>query len=102
MRWPEVSEDGEEHFVEDLLSTNGTYLGPSHYRIGEWKLYQLVHGKQVAFGPTECRYEYVGVSTENLGEERVAETVPKDNTSNTFVSLPSSVTALENGAINFL
>ena len=65
----EVSEDGEEHFIEDLSSTNGTQVGPTHYQLCEWKLYQLVHEKQVAFGPVQCVYQYVHVSTMGLGEE---------------------------------
>ena len=64
----EVAEDGEEHFVEDLSSTNGTHIGPHQYPLGDWKLYQLVDGKQISFGPVQCTYEYIGVPAAGLGE----------------------------------
>lgn len=70
----EVAEDGEEHFVEDLSSTNGTHIGPHDYQLGDWKLYQLVDGKQISFGPVQCTYEYIGVKAAGLGELETQQT----------------------------
>lgn len=59
-----------EHFIEDLDSTNGTHLGYSHYPLGAWKLYQLVHKKMVAIGPATCTYQYIeSIPKIGLGEE---------------------------------
>ena len=70
----ETSDDGAEHFIEDLDSTNGTHLGPSHYPLGAWKLYQLIHKKIVAIGPAACTYQYHDQITQgNLGEDEESE-----------------------------
>ncbi len=66
----ETSDDGMEHFIEDLDSTNGTHLGPLNYPLGAWKLYQLVHKKMVAIGPATCTYIYADpLLITGLGEE---------------------------------
>jgi hypothetical protein len=66
----ETSDDGLEHFIEDLDSTNGTHLGASNYPLGAWKLYQLAHKKMVAIGPATCSYVYADtIPKTGLGEE---------------------------------
>ncbi|KAJ3118588.1 hypothetical protein HDU96_000049 [Phlyctochytrium bullatum] len=55
----EVSEDGEEHFVEDLMSTNGVEIGRGRHRLTQRRLYELTHLKTVCFGPAICTYERV-------------------------------------------
>ncbi|KAJ3180134.1 Mediator of DNA damage checkpoint protein 1 [Gaertneriomyces sp. JEL0708] len=53
----EVSPDGLLHFVEDLDSTNGTFMGPGRYRLKNYRLYQLRDGDLICFEPARCRYE---------------------------------------------
>ncbi|KAJ3196722.1 Mediator of DNA damage checkpoint protein 1 [Irineochytrium annulatum] len=64
----EVSPDGAEHFVEDIGSTNGVCLGIGRYKLMERRLYQLVHGKLVHFGPVGCKYEHLYPASENPAE----------------------------------
>ena len=45
------------HFIEDLDSTNGTYLGKS-FQLLPRRLYQILNNNEIMFGPTRCRYEY--------------------------------------------
>lgn len=45
-------------------------MGPSHYPLGSWKLYQLMHKKMVSIGPASCTYQYMESTPKNgLGEE---------------------------------
>ncbi|KAJ3320163.1 Mediator of DNA damage checkpoint protein 1 [Boothiomyces sp. JEL0866] len=41
----EISPDGSEHFIEDLSSTNGTFLGIAEYRLCSKRMYQLMDNK---------------------------------------------------------
>ena len=53
----DISPDGSEQFLEDLESTNGTFIGPAQYPLQKNKIYQLVHNKLIQFGPVKTRYE---------------------------------------------
>ncbi len=53
----EISDDGTEHFIEDLASTNGTLYGS--LMLFEYKMYQLAHQKELTFGPTRAIYEII-------------------------------------------
>ena len=53
----EVSYDGQDHFVEDLDSTNGTLIG--ELSLLPKRLYQVTDGKILTFGPTRCIYRIV-------------------------------------------
>ncbi|KAJ3209833.1 Mediator of DNA damage checkpoint protein 1 [Dinochytrium kinnereticum] len=83
----EVSDDGLEHFVEDLQSTNGMTIGPKGYKLHPNKLYELAHNKLVAFGPASCIYERVNPG-KGLGEysddEIQDEAISSTMTSNPF------------------
>ncbi|KAJ3123297.1 PAX-interacting protein 1 [Nowakowskiella sp. JEL0407] len=46
----EISADGSEVFLQDLYSTNGTYLGPLEYKMQEMKMYQISHNKLITIG----------------------------------------------------
>ncbi|KAJ3305302.1 Mediator of DNA damage checkpoint protein 1 [Kappamyces sp. JEL0829] len=51
------------HFLEDLESTNGTYFGilgkKDSCKLIPKRMYQVLDGQIITFGPTRCRYEYV-------------------------------------------
>ncbi|KAI8835556.1 hypothetical protein BC829DRAFT_436820 [Chytridium lagenaria] len=87
----EVSEDGLEHFVEDLQSTNGTCIGMKGYKLFPNKLYELAHNKMIAFGPTTCFYERVNPGI-GLGEysDDVIQDADENSSGRTLTSNPSS------------
>jgi hypothetical protein len=64
----EVSPDGYEHFIEDLESTNRTYIGHYEYPLSAFKLYQLTDGKELTLGPLKCVYRYENSLQSTLGE----------------------------------
>ncbi|KAI8925665.1 hypothetical protein BC831DRAFT_512372 [Entophlyctis helioformis] len=102
----EVSPNGDEHFVEDLDSTNGSNIGDSQYKLTPRRLYQLTHNKLISFGPISFRYEFVRPrsSIDGLSRDEIRAALDVDHDSQAPHSLdaqptttPSKSTMLENG-----
>ncbi|KAJ3312315.1 Mediator of DNA damage checkpoint protein 1 [Boothiomyces sp. JEL0838] len=72
----EISPDGSEHFIEDLSSTNGTFLGTAEYRLCSRRLYQLLDNKIITFGPTKCQYKILQDKWSELTENSSESTLP--------------------------
>ncbi|KAJ3271443.1 Mediator of DNA damage checkpoint protein 1 [Terramyces sp. JEL0728] len=69
----EISPDGSEHFIEDLSSTNGTFLGTAEYRLSSRRMYQLLDHKIITFGPTKCQYKMLKDCWNDLTESSTEE-----------------------------
>lgn len=82
----EVSPDGKEHFIEDLNSTNGTFIG--NYKLSERKLYQISSGKEIIFGPTLARYEL----TENTEQKFQHDDIKEELSSDSLVKITETET----------
>lgn len=60
----EISQDCRNHFIQDMNSTNGTFIG--NHELASMRFYQILDTQEITLGPTKCRYEIVNQGDEAL------------------------------------
>ncbi|KAJ3022732.1 Mediator of DNA damage checkpoint protein 1 [Thoreauomyces humboldtii] len=79
------NENHLEYFLEDLKSTNGTFMGEHRLKLKPYRLYQLVPNQVITIGAVRCRFEPFEIEpTEDVavGDEPSPGDTPHSHTRN--------------------